>query len=184
MTFRLLLHDLKKHTENLPKLRPKTFQNPSKIGTCSHRNAVSKTDRRNVSKNLAKAWKWTPKCGPKSGTIFDNRPFLFDLGGPWEPRCLRRPSQEPSGPVRASIFTDFRRIWGYIFTDFGKDLDGFGDCCSVNRSVSQSVITQTTNHSVIHSDQSLLIADCSFFWKNVRTSDQPPLCSLHAIPDV
>ena len=112
MTFRLLLNDQKNYTENLPKLRPKTFQNRSKIGTYSFRNAVSKTDRKNVSKNLAKARKWTPKCGPKSGTILDNRLFLFDLGRPWEPTCLPRLSQEPSGPVRAFIFTDFRRIWG------------------------------------------------------------------------
>ncbi len=120
MTFRLLLNDPKNHTENLPKLMPKTYQNPSKIGTCSLRNAVSKTDRKNVSKNLAKARKWTPKCGPKSGTILDNRLFLFDLGGPWEPTCLPRLSQELSGPVRASIFTDFERIWGSIFTDFER----------------------------------------------------------------
>ena len=120
MTFRLLLNDPKNYTENLPKLRPKTFQNPSKIGTYSFRNAVSKTDRKNVSKNLGKARKWTPKCGPKSGTILDKTVFLFDLGGSWEPTCLPRPSQEPSGPVRASIFTDFRRIWGSIFTDFER----------------------------------------------------------------
>ena len=98
-------------------------------------------------------------------------------------------SQEPSGPVRASIFTDFPRIWGSIFTDFQwiwTDLVIVVQsiCQSVSQSVSQSVITQTTNHSVIHSDQSLLIPDHSFFWKNVRTSDQPPVCSLHAIPDV
>ena len=136
MTFRLLLNDPKNYTENLPKLTPKTYQNPSKIGTCSYRNAVSKTDRKNVSKNLAKAWKWTPKCGPKSGTIFDNRPFLFDLGGPWEPTCLPRLSQEPSGPVRASIFSDFRRIWGSIFTDFERI---WTDLVIVVQSIGQSV---------------------------------------------
>ena len=145
MTFRLLLNDPKNYTENLPKLRPKTFQNPSKIGTYSFRNAVSKTDRKNVSKNLAKARKWTPKCGPKSGTIFDNRPLLFDLGGPWEPTCLPRLSQEPSGPVRASIFTDFRRSWGSIFKRIWTDLVIVVQ--SIGQSVSQSsrkpLITQS-----------------------------------------
>ena len=136
MTFRLLLGDPKNSTENLPKLRPKTSQNPSKIGTYSFRNTVSKTDRKNVSQNFAKARKWTPKCGPKSGTILDNRLFLFDLGGPWEPTCLPRPSQEPSGPVRASIFTDFRRISGSIFTDFERI---WTDLVIVVQSIGQSV---------------------------------------------
>ena len=80
-------------------------------------------------------------------------------------------------------FHRFSEDLGLHVHRFSEDFDGFGECCSVNQSVSQSVITQTTNHSVIHSDQSLLIADHSFFWKNVRTSDQPPVCSLHAIDD-
>ena len=148
MTFRLLLNDQKNYTENLPKLRPKTFQNPSKIGTYSSRNAVSKTDRKNVSQNLAKARKWTPKCGPKSGTILDKRLFLFDLGGPWEPTCLPRPSQEPAGPVRASIFTDFPRFRGSVFTDLERIwTDLVIGVQSIGQSVSQSsrkpLITQS-----------------------------------------
>ena len=110
-TFSLLVNDPEKYAKKLQNMISKTYQNPSKIGAGSYQNGVSKTERKNVSTNIEKCRKWSPKWTPIFGHILAIWPLFAVPGKPWEPKWLPRPPQESPGPVQASIFTDFRWIW-------------------------------------------------------------------------
>ena len=77
MTFRLLLNDPKNYTENLPKLRPKTYQNLPKSVLIATETQSRKQIAKTYPKISQKLENGPPNADPKVGQFLTTGRFYL-----------------------------------------------------------------------------------------------------------
>ena len=125
---------------------PKIYQNPAEFDPGSHQNGNSKKGRKKTPKKHENYRKLTLKWKPRGGTFLAIWLLFSVPGGLGSQNDSQGLSQEPPGPVQASISIDFETILDDRLMIFHITWATFYLACLITFLVTSSLNFQFSGH--------------------------------------